>query len=328
MNHVLFIDDEPNILKTLRRQLYSEPYEQSFVSSAQEGLNLIRETEFGVIVSDMRMPLVTGIEVLSEATRICPRTRRVILTGYSELNSVITAINSARVHAYLVKPWLESELKAKILEELTAYSASLKEASRVEQLEGQAKQTRKKIGELKRLVSYDPLTGLHNRRSFETRFIQEWRRAIREHDNLALVIMDIDKFKLVNDTAGHDQGDRILSALADCFSACLQRPADFVSRFGGEEFVAILPNTSSPLFVAEKLRLAVEKLAIPHPALEASKVVTISVGVSACNPSHDNIIKPGDLLHSADEAMYISKWKGGNCVTFSPLLNGHDANAE
>lgn len=320
MDRILFIDDEPNLLKTLRRQLNGEAYEQVFANSPEEGLELLRKDDYSVVVSDMRMPVMTGIEVLTETREIRPLARRIILTGYSEVNSVIAAINSARVHSFLVKPWDETELKAKILEELAEYRRALAEATRIEHLEVEAQQTLDHVRELEELVAHDALTGLNNRRSFEQRFVQEWRRASREGHNLALAMIDIDKFKLVNDTAGHAEGDRILAALARGLADCLRRPSDFIARYGGEEFVAILPNTNAPFVIGEKLRSAVENLAIPHPAPGRSSVVTVSVGVSVGNPLPECELKPRHLLHAADEALYVSKRNGGNRVTIAASM--------
>jgi diguanylate cyclase (GGDEF)-like protein len=324
-DRVLFIDDEPNMLKTLRRQLNGEPYEQVFAHSAEEGIEAIRKSDFGVIISDMRMPRMTGIDVLSEAKRVCPMARRIILTGYSEVNSVISAINSAKVHAFLLKPWVEQELKKKILDELDAHNNNVTEASRMENLEEQTEKIRIQVATLEEQASHDPLTGLFNRRTLETRFREEWRRAAREKHNLALIMMDIDKFKLVNDTAGHPEGDKVLSGLAECLSLSLKRPSDFLARYGGEEFVALLPNNRSPSMIGEKLRADVEDLKLPHPAFPPSGIITISVGVSVCFPSPSGDLKPKHLLQAADQAMYASKSRGGNCVTFYPKSAGDSA---
>lgn len=324
-DRVLFIDDEPNMLKTLRRQLNGEPYEQVFVHSPEEGIEQMRSSDFGVIISDMRMPGMSGIDVLSEAKRMCPMARRIILTGYSEVNSVIGAINAARVHAFLLKPWVEQELKKKILDELDAHRMIVSEASRMEDLEEQTQKIRLQVASLEEQASHDPLTGLFNRRTLEHRFREEWRRAARERHNLALIMMDIDKFKLVNDTAGHPHGDKVLSAVAECLSVSLKRPSDFLARYGGEEFVALLPNNRSPSVIAEKLREDVEALNLPHPAFYPSGIITISIGVSVCHPTPTGELKPKHLLNAADQALYASKKRGGNCVTFYPKSAGDSA---
>ena len=167
---------------------------------------------------------------------------------------------------------------------------------------------------LQQLSEIDELTGIANRRKFDLELDVEWRRAIREKQPLALLMLDIDHFKGYNDLHGHQEGDRCLQLVAEVLHTLMQRAGDLVARYGGEEFVAILPGLTlqSAADVAEKIRLAVEHMRMPHPGNMPAAVVTISIGVAAMLPDQD--VRPSVLLHRADENLYLAKSKGRNRV--------------
>ncbi len=163
------------------------------------------------------------------------------------------------------------------------------------------------------LASLDGLTGIANRRSFEEEFEQEWKRAIRLKTPLGLVMIDVDHFKQFNDLYGHHAGDECLRAVAQCLRTNLRRAQDRVARFGGEEFVLLLPHTdgSGSVHLSELIREAVQELAIPH---EGSRwgVVTVSVGCSSLLPALES--SQHGLLNMADAALYRAKDAGRNRV--------------
>jgi diguanylate cyclase (GGDEF)-like protein len=159
----------------------------------------------------------------------------------------------------------------------------------------------------------DQLTGIPNRRSFDNRLDLEWKRAAREKMPVSILMMDIDKFKNYNDTFGHQQGDVTLQAVANAIKQALKRSTDFAARWGGEEFVVLLPNTDTngALLVAEKLRAAIENTAIPC-ADERGRRATISIGVSTHIPKSNSSIE--DFISAADHALYKAKETGRNRV--------------
>lgn len=167
---------------------------------------------------------------------------------------------------------------------------------------------------LQQLSEIDELTGIANRRKFDVELEMEWRRAIREQQPLALLMLDIDHFKGYNDLYGHQEGDRCLQRVAEILNSLMQRAGDLVARYGGEEFVAVLPGLSaqSAAEVAEKIRGAVEQMRMPHPGNMPAAVVTISIGVAATTPDQDG--RPSVLLHQADANLYQAKRKGRNRV--------------
>jgi two-component system chemotaxis family response regulator WspR len=166
--------------------------------------------------------------------------------------------------------------------------------------------------ELQRLSNLDGLTGIANRRLFEEFLGQEWQRAVRQREQLTLIMIDVDHFKFYNDTYGHQAGDDCLRRLADVLKANVKRTTDFVARYGGEEFIVVLPDTGADgaAEVAERLRAAVAALAIPHSASPVSDVVTVSLGTATALPVPGG--SPADIVAMADQAMYRAKQQGRN----------------
>ncbi len=180
--------------------------------------------------------------------------------------------------------------------------------------------------ELERLSTTDPLTGLANRRHFNDRLDQEWRRARRTGASLALVSLDVDHFKEINDAQGHLRGDACLQRLGAHLAAAFGRASDLAARLGGDEFCVILANTSldEASHAAEELRRAFEGFAIPRGVVEGCAAATLSLGVAAGIPRGE---VPADaLLRVADEALYMAKERGRNRVCALPLER--DASSE
>lgn len=167
---------------------------------------------------------------------------------------------------------------------------------------------------LEKLSRIDPLTEIPNRRYFEEVFLGEWRRSGREELPLSLIMIDVDFFKAYNDNYGHPAGDECLKRLADAIQNNLKRGEDFIARFGGEEFIVLLPGHPLPsaCAVAEKIRAQVEGLGIVHAYSEAAPVVTISLGVA--EKPQDVPIERKDLIMLADQALYEAKRGGRNRI--------------
>jgi diguanylate cyclase (GGDEF)-like protein len=168
---------------------------------------------------------------------------------------------------------------------------------------------------LTRLSERDPLTGVANRRSFEARLDEEWRRASRDSSSLALLMIDLDHFKAYNDRYGHQAGDDCLQVITRDIKARLRRPGDFLARFGGEEFVVLLPDTdlSGAVTVAEDLRRRTVALSLEHNASPVAGVVTLSIGAAAAEPGEE-YSRRRDLVAAADHALYEAKRGGRNQI--------------
>ncbi len=166
---------------------------------------------------------------------------------------------------------------------------------------------------LERISMIDGLTSIANRRAFDIEYDRTWKKCRRERMPLALIMVDIDNFKLFNDTYGHLSGDQTLIKIAEVIKGVIKRPGDFAARYGGEEFVVILMNTTAEgaAFVAEEIRTRIEELGIVNR--ETKNVVTVSLGVASVVP--DNEMEPNELIDAADRALYKAKEYGRNNVT-------------
>lgn len=168
--------------------------------------------------------------------------------------------------------------------------------------------------ELEELSYKDPLTGVANRRMLDQILEQEWVDARRNCQPLSLVIIDIDYFKQYNDSFGHFKGDECLRQVASLLAVSACRARDVVARFGGEEFVLVLPQTDAhaALTVAERCFAALQDANIPHPASPVSSQLTLSCGVATCLPHHQSSLD--DFLEQADKALYKAKDGSRNCI--------------
>lgn len=168
--------------------------------------------------------------------------------------------------------------------------------------------------ELESQTFVDGLTGIANRRRFDLHLEDEFRRAKRNAAPISLIMIDVDCFKDYNDNYGHQLGDECLIRIATALSSVLHRSRDLVSRYGGEEFAVILPETNveGALQVAESMRNEVAALALEHAYSRVAAHVTASVGVATLVPEH--AAKTANLIHSADRALYQAKRAGRNCV--------------
>jgi diguanylate cyclase (GGDEF)-like protein len=199
---------------------------------------------------------------------------------------------------------LKKELELKVQERTSELKTALQKLSRAHDM-------------LKELTTIDAVTGIKNRQFFDESFALEWKRASRQRYPISLLLLDLDHFKLVNDTHGHLAGDECLNTIAAAITSKLKRPADILARYGGEEFVIILPHTynSNAYLLAEQIRSHIETL--PIATDDADIHITISIGVSTITPRQDNNRK--ELIAAADAALYEAKDLGRNKVCIRKL---------
>jgi len=170
--------------------------------------------------------------------------------------------------------------------------------------------------ELARLSNTDVLTGLYNRRFFNDAFDKEWKRSGRDNRLLCIILFDIDYFKKINDTFGHQVGDAYLKKTAEVLTSVFKRESDIVARYGGEEFIILLPGTGADhaLQLAEKATQSMASLAIDY---QGEKVgTTLSAGVNCCIPNFN--VRPDSMIVGADQALYMAKERGRNQVVVLP----------
>jgi diguanylate cyclase (GGDEF)-like protein len=163
------------------------------------------------------------------------------------------------------------------------------------------------------IASIDMLSGLANRRGFQSRLDFEWVKAQQSDGDISLLMIDVDHFKLYNDTYGHPEGDACLSRLGETLSGIAAETTGFAGRYGGEEFCLLLPNTGAARAcqIGEMVRMAVLSLELPH-ITSSHQCVTVSVGVACARPNDEQ--QPGDLIEAADAALYAAKHRGRNNV--------------
>lgn len=176
------------------------------------------------------------------------------------------------------------------------------------------------------MVSMDMLSGLANRRGFQSRLDFEWLKALNQNDELSLLMIDVDYFKLFNDTYGHPEGDACLACIGDVLAAAAAETAGAAARYGGEEFVLLLPGASmaQATDAAEKIRQAVEDVGLPNAGSPRGHL-TVSIGVASTAPSERH--QPSDLIEAADSALYTAKRTGRNAVARHGFARPSDAAA-
>lgn len=170
------------------------------------------------------------------------------------------------------------------------------------------------------IASLDLVSGLANRRGFQSRLEFEWMKALQSDSRLSVLMIDVDHFKLFNDAYGHPEGDACLSRVGEVLAAIANSSSGFAARYGGEEFCLLLPNSdpAKAVQVGEQVRAAVETLAIPHLA-SPERIVTVSVGVATIAPG-DDTQPQDDLIEAADAALYAAKRRGRNAVVEHGLI--------
>jgi two-component system, cell cycle response regulator len=294
---ILIAEDDPISRRVLEANLLEWGYEVMVASDGGEAWEIIQQPESpSLIISDWMMPRMDGLALCRE---ICNMKKSeyiyfIIITAKGEKKDIIEGLE-AGADDFLTKPFNQEELKYRI-----------RIGERIINLE-------RRIMEL---ANTDPLTGLLNRRAFMERMEQEMSRAQREKKPLSLILADIDHFKNVNDTYGHQIGDLVLQRFVGQLTTST-RLYDFLGRYGGEEFVVCLPGADGlrAASVAERMRRQVEDMEIMLPDDSRSIRITASLGTASDSiGSGENI----DLLiKRADDALYSAKNKGRNCVCSS-----------
>lgn len=288
---ILCVDDEPAVLDALARLLRAD-FEVLKASNAEQGFEILHHhPDLAVVLSDYRMPGMTGIEFLRRVKASHPTATRAILSGQIDAQQLAEAINTAEIHRFILKPWDNTVLRLQMLESLQSH-AVLAERH-----------------ELHHMAITDPVTQLTNHRYFQQRLKDELQAAAVSQLPLSLIMIDVDHFKNFNDHYGHPEGDRLLAEIAMRISHIFPEKGT-ASRYGGEEFVILLPNTDieSACQRAELLREQMESQPFTGPN-GRSAYVTLSLGVS--NSSLHGLIA-AELVSAADRALYQAKRQGRN----------------
>jgi len=287
---ILIADDEKTNLDILG-DILSPAYNLLISKSGPRALELAREHKPDLILLDVLMPEMSGFEVITrlKQSEITDKIPVIFITGLADPANEEKGFNLGAVD-YIAKPFIRAIVKARV-------NTHIKIIDQIRTIEN--------IGLI------DPLTKISNRRGFETRFNMEWCRALRQQTPISILIMDLDRFKNYNDTYGHQQGDVALKTFSEIASNALLRSIDFVARWGGEEFVILLPGTDihGAAEVAERVRKDVEASVIPTETGTVTRV-TVSIGVNTVVP--DANASTDDFIKKADQALYKAKELGRN----------------
>jgi diguanylate cyclase (GGDEF)-like protein len=291
-NSVLIVDDETSNLMALTHIL-SREYVVYAAKNGPDALETAKEHVPDVILLDILMPEMDGYEVIA-ALKASDDTRTIPVIFITGLDSAMEEAKGLTLGAadYIAKPFSDAIVKLRVHNQMTML---------------------KHIRTIEDLSMIDPLTGIPNRRSFDERMLMEWGRGIRMASPLSVLLLDLDNFKLYNDTYGHIQGDVLLRLIARVLDHELKRSGDFFARWGGEEFVALLVDTHADgaYIVAEKMRKIVADTFSPLADGRETRI-TISIGLNSQIPVKNAPIR--EFLHHADIALYAAKHGGKNRV--------------
>lgn len=288
---VLVIEDHPDQRDLLAIVLQREGYRVVTAANGVEALEKLESENVQIALSDIMMPKMDGFELINRI-RSSPALKSIyliLITARIQEGDRVRGLDLG-ADDYITKPFSFSELLARV-----------RVGSRVVQYQQH----------LEYQTHIDPLTGLFNRRAFEKKMNEEFERAKRYHHPLSLLILDIDNFKVINDTYGHHGGDAVLTRISELLRE-KTRQSDFPSRYGGEEFVLVLPETDqdNALQVAVKIHEEIRSCAFGSST--QSFGLTVSIGLSST--SNRNYADWPQMLKDADQALYVAKNSGKDRV--------------
>jgi len=299
---ILIADDSSIYRKLVERSLSREHYTIFFANDGRQAMDLFAEHKPDILITDWTMPDISGIE-------LCQSVRRefrhlypyiILLTSHADKEQVIQGL-AAGADDYLTKPFHPGELQARV-----------RVGRRIAELHHEL---REKNCQMEELALSDSLTGLPNRRAIENRATQQISAAVRHKFPIWIVMADLDYFKKINDTYGHDTGDSVLRGFAEILKSNT-RQSDICGRLGGEEFIAIITHVEEKdniLIAIERIRKQFESREFPGP--HSSFHATASFGIAGFGGGAPMTFH--DLLTRADTALYSAKHSGRNCISFA-----------
>ncbi|MBI9012770.1 MAG: diguanylate cyclase [Clostridiales bacterium] len=289
--------------------------------SGEEALTLCMSHSFAVILMDVQMPGMDGFET-ADILRSIDKTKNIpiiFVTAISKEKKSISRGYELGAVDYLFKPIDPLILRSKVRFFIEYHKQKLTIVKQADELKFKVKELTQILEEKDRLETLsleDPLTKVYNRRGVDKLYDMHWKNCGRYQLPISVLMLDLDNFKGYNDNYGHIDGDTVLKEITRGMVAGLYRPEDFVGRIGGEEFVAVLPNTDreGAEFVAKRIIEVINSYAIPHLYNDIYGIVTVSLGISTIIPSSD--IDSVKLLETADKALYKAKNTGKNCFEY------------
>ncbi|MDD5166676.1 MAG: diguanylate cyclase [Candidatus Omnitrophica bacterium] len=284
--NVLVIEDNKKDAILLESILVSEGYKTWVVSTGKEGMDLIKNIAFAVVITELRMPSMNGQEITNEVIKASPLTAVIVITPYAFISSAVEVMEKG-AYGYITKPFISSEVKIVVGHTVERYLLMSSDKEKEQFAE---------------LSVRDALTGIYNRRFMKVYLNNRIAMLKRASEKISVLMLDIDFFKNYNDTNGHQAGDELLRNISKLLQNSL-RAEDIVFRYGGEEFMIFLDHTDKKgaQLVAERIRNTVS---VYMPT-------TISIGVASYPEDGDTFEA---LISRADTALYKAKDEGRNKV--------------
>ena len=286
---LLIVDDQPVNIQALY-QVFAADYQVFMATSGAQALGICRDKHPDLLLLDIQMPEMDGYEVCRHI-KADPELQDlpvVFVTAHGEPQAETLGLEVGAVD-FISKPFNPAVVRARVNTHLTL---------------------KLQRDLLRQMVFIDGLTGVYNRRFFDERLALEFQRARRSGSSLAMIVADVDYFKRFNDHYGHLAGDEALRRVAATLKAQLKRPGDMVSRYGGEEFACILPETdlAGALGLAGEMEAAIRSAHIEHADSEVCAQLTVSLGVASFQPDANRLAE--ELILAADQQLYLAKSKG------------------
>jgi len=285
---ILLVDDDPSILEILTDLMTIFGHEFATANDGLEAIEKLKHDYFHIVLTDMMMPKMDGMELLKHIHKNYPNIKVMVVTGYDR-TFTYTDVIMAGASDFISKPFNTDELEAKI-------NRLVREIELLRQLE---------------LLSIsDGLTGLYNRRYFDTKIFEEARRAFRQKHDLFLSVLDVDNLKEMNDKFGHLAGDNLLKLVGDIIKHCIRENVDWPFRYGGDEFCVILTQ------VSQEQALKTSERFIQNFNEKKLPLTGLSIGLARFIRSKDRDWSEdiADLVKRADSALYKAKQTGRNRV--------------
>jgi diguanylate cyclase (GGDEF)-like protein len=309
---ILVVDSDASIRGVMVRLLEAEGHEVTLAVSGEDALVLFREDPFPLVITDISLGGMDGIQLLQEIKKIDPNSLVVIITSYGSMETAVKALRYG-AYDYLFKPFEDLNLVTTVVDRAVEKNLLLHEnQSLIESLRRSKEELEELNLKLREMAVRDGLTGLHDHRFFQDTLTTEVARAKRHGRVFSLLFLDVDYFKRYNDANGHLAGDAVLKGLARIFQEGL-RATSTIARYGGEEFVILLPETGKDgaMKVAENIRQRVADYPFPGEERQPSGNLTVSIGVATFP---EDGTERDALIQSADRALYRAKQDGRDLV--------------
>jgi diguanylate cyclase len=317
---LLLVDDEEDVGAALERLLRHDGYTILHANSGKQGLEILAQTEVGVVISDQRMPGMSGVEFLTQVKELYPKTIRIVLSGTGDFDTVTAAINQGAIYKFFTKPWDNDVLRVDVMEAFWRQELAQEKDQLLQQIQSAnellaqvnldlAAAMELKDSQIDRVVHYDTLTDLPNRLLFLDRLDQEITRAQRDNSMMAVLAINLDRFKQVNDSFGYPVGDQLLQSVAARLAGQI-RACDTVAHIAGDEFCIALTGVKTTHAAGEVAQKLLDSFAHNPISIGDSEIfITLSIGISIYPVDGLNT---ATLLKNADAALHQAKHEGRN----------------